>query len=66
MDFLEDKNWNKAREYVERVLDMNPKCGEAYLIKMLAGMSLNNRNALKTGRIHLTGMMSTKNHEIRR
>lgn len=45
--FLEDKNWNKAREYVERVLDMNPKCGEAYLIKMLAGMSLNNRNALK-------------------
>lgn len=45
--FLEDKNWNKAREYVERVLDMNPKCGEAYLIKMLAGMSLNNRNELK-------------------
>ena len=45
--FLEDKNWKKAREYVERVLDMNPKCGEAYLIKMLAGMSLNNRNALK-------------------
>ena len=45
--FLEDKNWNKAREYAERVLDMNPKCGEAYLIKMLAGMSLNNRNALK-------------------
>lgn len=45
--FLEDKNWNKAQEYVERVLDMNPKCGEAYLIKMLAGMSLNNRNALK-------------------
>lgn len=45
--FLEDKNWNKAREYVERVLDMNPKCGEAYLIKMLAGMNLNNRNALK-------------------
>lgn len=26
--FLEDSEWEKAIEYCERVLDMNPECGE--------------------------------------
>lgn len=34
--FLEDENWEKADEYAERILDMNPKCAQAYLDKMMA------------------------------
>ncbi len=33
--FLEDENWEKADEYAERILDMNPKCAQAYLDKMM-------------------------------
>ena len=31
--FLEDKDWKKADEYAERILDVNPKCAKAYLYK---------------------------------
>lgn len=31
--FLEDKNWTKAGEYFDKVLDIDPKCAEAYLGK---------------------------------
>ena len=44
--FLEDHEWDKADEYAERVLDLNPKCGEAYLIKMLVKMKIDNRTKL--------------------
>lgn len=44
--FLEDHEWDKADEYAERVLDLNPKCGEAYLIKMLVKMKIDDRTKL--------------------
>ena len=34
--FLEDKDWEKAEEYCEKVLDKNPKCAKAYLGKFMA------------------------------
>lgn len=34
--FLEDKNWQEADEYCEKVLDMDPECAEAYLGKLMA------------------------------
>lgn len=34
--FLEDKDWEKADEYCERVLDIEPECAEAYLGKLMA------------------------------
>ena len=33
---LEDEEWEKADEYFEQVLNMDAKCGEAYLGKVLA------------------------------
>ena len=33
--FLEDGNWEKADRYAERILDMNPKCANAYLGKLM-------------------------------
>ncbi|MBO5224224.1 MAG: toll/interleukin-1 receptor domain-containing protein [Clostridia bacterium] len=31
--FFEDKDWKKADEYAERILDVSPKCAKAYLYK---------------------------------
>ncbi len=31
--FLEDRDWAKADEYAERILDISPKNGKAYLVK---------------------------------
>ena len=38
--FLEDGEFDSAKKYVERVLDREPKNGEAYWLKALAGLSL--------------------------
>ena len=29
--FLEDKNWDKAAEYFDKVLDLEPECAQAYI-----------------------------------
>lgn len=36
--FLEDKNWEKADEYCERVLDQDPENAQAYLGKLMVEM----------------------------
>ena len=38
--FLEDGEFDSAKEYVERVLDREPKNGEAYWVKALAGLGV--------------------------
>lgn len=45
--FLEDGDWESADEYCEKVLDIDPECGEAYLGKLLAEMKVGNREELK-------------------
>ncbi len=44
--FLEDKNWSKANEYAERVLDHDPYCGEAYLVKLMLGQKVSREEQL--------------------
>ncbi len=34
--FLNDKSWGNAREYFDKVLDIDPKCAEAYVGKFCA------------------------------
>jgi len=41
--FLEDGEWSSADEYCEKVLDINPKCAEAYLGKLMAELKVNKR-----------------------
>lgn len=48
--FLEDSEWDKAIEYCERVLDMNPECGEAYLGRLMVALRVNKREDLATCR----------------
>lgn len=44
--FLEDKNWKEADEYCEKVLDLNPECGEAYLGKLMAELNVPKQESL--------------------
>ena len=45
--FLEDKDWQSADEYCEKVLDIDPECALAYLGKLMAQLKVNERDALK-------------------
>ena len=39
--FLEDGEFDNADEYAEKVLDINPECAEAYVVKLLVELKLN-------------------------
>ena len=41
--FLEDSDWVYASEYCEKVLDIDPKCAEAYVGKLMSGMKISKR-----------------------
>lgn len=45
--FLEDRNWQEADEYCEKVLDRNPECAQAYLGKLMAEMHVQKQELLK-------------------
>ncbi|MBQ9084123.1 MAG: leucine-rich repeat protein, partial [Clostridia bacterium] len=38
--FLEDEDWESADEYAEKVLDKNPECAEAYIVKLCAELRI--------------------------
>ena len=44
--FLQDGEWEKAKEYCERVLDLDPENYEAYLCQLLAEVRISDMNAL--------------------
>ena len=45
--FLEDGDWQRADEYCEKVLDLDPENAEAYLDKLMAELHVRTREALK-------------------
>lgn len=45
--FLEDKEWDRANEYAEKILDVNPECAEAYLGKLLAELHVSSKEKLR-------------------
>ena len=44
--FLEDDDFENAEEYCERVLDIEPECGEAYLGKLMVELEVERREEL--------------------
>ena len=46
--FLEDGDFTNADEYVEKVLDINPECAEAYIVKLLIALRLRKPEQLTT------------------
>ena len=51
--FLEDKDWESADEYCEKVLDIDPECADAYLCKALVEGRYKSLNAFIEERIAL-------------
>ena len=45
--FLEDKEWNSANEYCEKVLDFDPENAQAYLGKLMAELQISKQESLK-------------------
>lgn len=46
--FLENNDWNKAGEYFEKALDMDPKCARAYIGKVLQRLRLKKEEDIAT------------------
>ena len=45
--FLEDGDWDKANDFCEQVLNLEPENAEAYLGKLMANLNTNKREQLK-------------------
>ena len=41
--FLEDEEWGRANDYAEKVLDIDPENGEAYLLKAMISLTITTR-----------------------
>ena len=46
--FIADREWDKADEYCEKVLDIDPKCSQAYLGKLLTEFKVSDIDSLST------------------
>ena len=44
--YLEDSNWQSARQYAEKVLDSEPENAEAYLVELMAEFKIGKRSEL--------------------
>lgn len=44
--FLADEEWDRASEYAERVLDIDPENAEAYLVKVMVELEVKDRSGL--------------------
>lgn len=49
--YLEDGDWENADEYCEKVLDIIPECGDAYLGKLMAELRCKKREMLANGTV---------------
>jgi len=45
--FLEDREWNSANEYCEKVLDLDPECAQAYLGKLMVELKVQKKEELR-------------------
>lgn len=45
--FLEDRDWNSATEYCNKVLDIDPECSQAYFYMLLAELQLPSQKILE-------------------
>ncbi len=46
--FLEDKDFESAEEYAEKVLDLDPECADAYVVKLCCDYELQNESEIIT------------------
>lgn len=59
--FLGNNDWNAANDQTERVLDIDPHCGRAYLVKLLIEYSCRREEELANLSIDITESIHYKN-----
>lgn len=59
--FLGNNDWNAADDQTERVLDIDPHCGRAYLVKLLAEYNCRREEELANLSIDITESINYKN-----
>lgn len=47
MVFIEDKQWDEAKQYADRVLDLEVENGQAYLVKLMADLKVGKEEEIK-------------------
>ena len=47
MVFIEDRQWDEAKQYADRVLDLEVENGQAYLIKLMADLKTSKEEEIK-------------------
>ena len=52
--FLEDSDFDSANTYAEKVLDIDPECTEAYLVKLCCDYEVKNKVGLSSLKEHFT------------
>lgn len=53
--FIEDEKYDEANIYLEKALDINPRCSKAYLGKLLCDYRVSSVNQLKQSALPITG-----------
>lgn len=59
--FIEDGNWDEAKNYYNKVLDINPKCSSAYLIAAMIDIKAKDRQGL----VQYEGQIEENNNFIK-
>lgn len=59
--FLEDRDWDSAGIYCEKVLDIDPTNGKAYVYKLLVEAKVSHEGALQRSNMPLENMRAYKN-----
>ncbi len=47
MVFIEDRQWDEAKQYADRVLDLEVENGQAYLVKLMADLKVSKEEEIK-------------------
>ncbi len=59
--FLEDGEWNSANDYAEKVLDIDPECSDAYIVKLYAEFEVNNHEDFRRTEKDVEDIKSSNN-----
>ncbi len=54
--FLEDRDWDNAKAYCEKVLDKDPECSQAYLYLLMADKEASTESELESNARHWKGL----------
>ncbi|MGN1107588.1 MAG: TIR domain-containing protein, partial [Huintestinicola sp.] len=59
--FLEDSEWDSANEYAEKVLDIDPECADAYIVKLYSEYEICNRNEFRSSEEDVDDLKDSSN-----